>query len=407
MAVGNTFGATALSSYGGFWIAYGILNTPHWQLTSPTGPYHTEATKAIDPLMFDSAMGFFLTGWFIFNTILLLCTLRSTVMFFLLFFTLDLAFLTLACGHFAANDGHPEAAIKLTQAGGGFGILSAFLAWYNAFAGIADSRYVLLFSPFSPVPCFLRLGRHFTVIMDVIGPKDSITLPGLAPGIGSMSQDVPSRHATFVTPKTFAQPFAQFEPHEKTRWHWLTRFSSQQLFLPHPRLPLPVVGEGPRGSPCQAGHQRVSCVDDGTGCNTKRACVLGLAILFTIFIFQRLSCGLRVLFVCRVGYSEPPMPSIQYHSHVVNALDHSGVGWWGGLRLWETGSQGSGAERCERYPPCCGINFITSSNKSAKQDEAAVSPTLWIANFETWSSGPQAVMGFPPHIPTHQQRLTW
>jgi hypothetical protein len=108
-----------------------------------------------------------------------------------------------------------------------------------------------------------------------------------------------------------------------------------------------------------------------------------------------------------VGYSESPMPSIQYHSHVVKALDHSGVGWWGGLRLWETGSQGSGAERCERYPPCCGINFITSSNKSAKQDEAAVSPTLWIANFETWSSGPQAVMGFPPHIPTHQQRLTW
>ncbi len=28
MAVGNTFGATALSSYGGFWIAFGIVLTP-------------------------------------------------------------------------------------------------------------------------------------------------------------------------------------------------------------------------------------------------------------------------------------------------------------------------------------------------------------------------------------------
>ena len=28
MAVGNTFGATALSSYGGFWIAVGIILTP-------------------------------------------------------------------------------------------------------------------------------------------------------------------------------------------------------------------------------------------------------------------------------------------------------------------------------------------------------------------------------------------
>jgi uncharacterized protein len=28
MAVGNTFGATALSSYGGFWIGTGIILTP-------------------------------------------------------------------------------------------------------------------------------------------------------------------------------------------------------------------------------------------------------------------------------------------------------------------------------------------------------------------------------------------
>ena len=28
MAVGNTFGATALSSYGGFWIAFAIVLTP-------------------------------------------------------------------------------------------------------------------------------------------------------------------------------------------------------------------------------------------------------------------------------------------------------------------------------------------------------------------------------------------
>jgi succinate-acetate transporter protein len=28
MAVGNTFGATALSSFGGFWISFGIILTP-------------------------------------------------------------------------------------------------------------------------------------------------------------------------------------------------------------------------------------------------------------------------------------------------------------------------------------------------------------------------------------------
>lgn len=128
MAVGNTFGATALSSYGGFWIAYGILLTPNWDIS---GDYSAKD--------FDSALGFFLTGWFIFTTILLLCTLRSTIMFFLLFFTLDLAFLMLACGEYAASNGASGSATKLTQAGGGFGMLAAFLAWYNAFAGIAET----------------------------------------------------------------------------------------------------------------------------------------------------------------------------------------------------------------------------------------------------------------------------
>ena len=154
MAVGNTFGATALSSYGGFWIAYGILLSPQWNITGAGGPYQTDATKAIDPHMTDSAIGFFLTGWFIFTTILLLCTLRSTVMFFLLFFTLDLAFLMLACGHYANDNNTPVISKHLTQAGGGFGMLAAFLAWYNAFAGIADSRCVPIFLLLLLSPCF-------------------------------------------------------------------------------------------------------------------------------------------------------------------------------------------------------------------------------------------------------------
>jgi len=143
MAVGNTFGATALSSYGGFWIAYGILLTPAWDITGPT-VYGSSAAKAIDPKMLNSALGFFLTGWFIFTTILLLCTLRSTVMFFMLFFTLDLAFLMLACSDYAADNQAPDASKALQRAGGAFGMLAAFLAWYNAFAGIADSRYVII-----------------------------------------------------------------------------------------------------------------------------------------------------------------------------------------------------------------------------------------------------------------------
>ncbi|KAI8623756.1 GPR1/FUN34/yaaH family-domain-containing protein [Xylariaceae sp. FL1651] len=130
MAVGNTFGATALSSYGGFWISYAILLTPG---------FHALDAYEKDAAAEASVLGFFLIGWFIFTFILLMCTLRSTVMFFLLFFTLDLAFLFLATSQFAASNGAATASMGLQKAGGVFGLFAAFLAWYNAFAGIADT----------------------------------------------------------------------------------------------------------------------------------------------------------------------------------------------------------------------------------------------------------------------------
>ncbi|KAI4165601.1 MAG: hypothetical protein LQ346_009104, partial [Caloplaca aetnensis] len=96
-------------------------------------------------------------GWFIFTTLLLLVTLRSTVAFFSLFFFLDLAFLMLGIGYLHPDaKNHPNPPI--IKAGGFFGLLAAFLAWYNALAGMADDSNrcvpILLsspfFSPFSP-----------------------------------------------------------------------------------------------------------------------------------------------------------------------------------------------------------------------------------------------------------------
>ena len=128
MAVGNTFGATALSSYGGFWISYAIILTPAFNIV----PSYA-ATGNVE-----TALGFYLAGWFVFTTILLICTLRSTVAFFLLFFFLDLAFLLLTIAKFEAA--HAD---TLNIAGGYFGLFAAFMAWYNAMAGIADDRLVL------------------------------------------------------------------------------------------------------------------------------------------------------------------------------------------------------------------------------------------------------------------------
>src|ERR1700712_2189406 len=89
-------------------------------------------------------------GWWIFTTILLICTLKSTVAFFMLFFTLDMAFLLLGVGYLENSSGAPNK--SCIKAGGYFGLFAAFLAWYNALAGIADTSNSFFIIPVAHFP---------------------------------------------------------------------------------------------------------------------------------------------------------------------------------------------------------------------------------------------------------------
>jgi len=162
MAVGNTFGATALSSYGGFWLAFGFVLTPGgFQIVAAYATTDATTGKAIPAHHandFNNAFGFFLCGWWIFTTMLLLCTLRSTVAFFLLFFFLDLAFLFLFVGHLV-NTPAGKTSTPLLKTGGYFGLLAAFMAWYNALAGIADDSNSFFVVPVAHFPWSVK-GRE-------------------------------------------------------------------------------------------------------------------------------------------------------------------------------------------------------------------------------------------------------
>lgn len=76
-------------------------------------------------------------GWFIFTFLMLLCTMKSTVVFFSLFFTVDIAFLLLGVGYMSRNE-KEEPNAKVLMAGGFFALVAAFLAWWVALAGILD-----------------------------------------------------------------------------------------------------------------------------------------------------------------------------------------------------------------------------------------------------------------------------
>ncbi|QEU58753.1 hypothetical protein KDRO_B00160 [Kluyveromyces lactis] len=128
IALENTFGGTALSSFGGFWMSFSALYIPFFGIA--------DAYKE-HPEQFSSAVGFFLLGWAIFTAGMTVCTMKSTVAFFSLFFLLTITFLLLSIGEFAQNT-------NVTRAGGVIGVIVAFIAWYDAFAGVAtkENSYV-------------------------------------------------------------------------------------------------------------------------------------------------------------------------------------------------------------------------------------------------------------------------
>lgn len=133
--VGNTFAMCALTSYGGFWLSFAAINIDAFGI----GTAYAETDQI------GNAVGFFLVGWAIFTFMLTLCTLKSTVAFCSLFSMLTLTFILLAAGEFTTKVG-------VTRAGGVTGVITAFIAFYNAFAGVATNQNSYVTAHVIPMP---------------------------------------------------------------------------------------------------------------------------------------------------------------------------------------------------------------------------------------------------------------
>ncbi|KAK1922478.1 GPR1/FUN34/yaaH family-domain-containing protein [Papiliotrema laurentii] len=118
-ACGNTFGATAFSSYGGFWFSFAALYIPQFEIAKA---YASERE-------FANAVGIYLISWALITLIFLIASLRSSVALVSLFFMLHLTFWLLAAGELAPSP-------NCGKAGGITGVITAFIAMYTALAGM-------------------------------------------------------------------------------------------------------------------------------------------------------------------------------------------------------------------------------------------------------------------------------
>jgi hypothetical protein len=124
----NVFGATAFSTYGGFWIGLAL-----WALL--VAPKAASATAATHDL------GWILLAFAIFNTYMLLWSTMVNIAVFGVFLTLEATEIVLFIGFFANN-------ANVIKVGGYVGILTALVAWYASAAGVVNG---MRGTPFLPV----------------------------------------------------------------------------------------------------------------------------------------------------------------------------------------------------------------------------------------------------------------
>jgi hypothetical protein len=148
----NVFGATAFSTYGGFWIGLGL-----WALlVAPPPAGASPLVAAAHAAAAQKDLGWILLAFAIFNTYMLLWSTQVNMAVFAVFLTLEATEVILFIGNFAANS-------NVVKIGGYVGVVTALTAWYTSAAGVINgmrgSALVPVGKPFGMAPAESAAGR--------------------------------------------------------------------------------------------------------------------------------------------------------------------------------------------------------------------------------------------------------
>jgi succinate-acetate transporter protein len=131
---GNTFGATAFSTYGGFWIGLGLwveLVANPAVAGIATAPARADAVVA----SLNHDLGWITLVFAIVTFYLAVLSTQVNMVIFLVFLFLDITFIVLAIGNFDA--GSALLSTGTVKIGGYLGLATALLAFYASAAGVA------------------------------------------------------------------------------------------------------------------------------------------------------------------------------------------------------------------------------------------------------------------------------
>jgi len=124
----NVFGATAFSTYGGFWMGLGIIVV--------LADVSKNFAASLSGANLTNGLAWFLLAFAIFNTYMMLHSTRVSVAVFLVFLTLEITEIVLVIGFFNLSHGGTS---WWLHAGGWCGVVTAAVAWYTSSAGVVNS----------------------------------------------------------------------------------------------------------------------------------------------------------------------------------------------------------------------------------------------------------------------------
>lgn len=113
----NTFGATAFTSYGAFWLTFWALETFYAQ--------------RIPEDQLPLYVGWFLIAWAIFTVYMCIGSFKVSVAVNIVFILLTATFFLLGIGDVLGND-------AIVRIGGYLGLVTALAAWYASAAGVLN-----------------------------------------------------------------------------------------------------------------------------------------------------------------------------------------------------------------------------------------------------------------------------
>jgi len=134
--IGNTFPSVVFGTFGGFWISYGVIIQPTFDLAASFAPASdasngiTAAAAGAATRGYNSGLGMYFAIWGILCVIYFIASLRTNVPFAIIFLSLVFAFEFISAAYFHTGQGNLAAATREFKIGGGFAFVTGLAGFY-------------------------------------------------------------------------------------------------------------------------------------------------------------------------------------------------------------------------------------------------------------------------------------